>query len=403
MPRLLRRLSDVGFVRWLLVLSIVLLIAGGALILYPAFVAHQNKEAVVAFVELHGGQVYYEPPEWVNRLPSRIAKRIGNYFDTVTAIDTDYADDRLMMLLRSCPNIVSLRVGYWGKRCQITDTGLQHLAALKDVRHIELHSAHVTDAGLEVFHQFDEMGFVLLITPQLTDAGLAHLSHFDKLGGLVVGSRYVTDAGLQHLSAMTELVSLDFVSCQIEGHGLRALNCADKLQSLSLLSDRFKRERIPFNDAGMAELPRFSKLRWLNLHDIAISDEGLSHIAGMRWVRRLGLSGAYTDDDGLPHLAGLTRLESLDLSRTNVTGAGVAKLVQTINSPYELRTLHNVDISGTAIGDNDVDALGKLPRLGCLRAEGTNITKAGAARIQAANPRLGILGIPEWTEADYQE
>jgi hypothetical protein len=106
------------------------------------------------------------------------------------------------------------RLAYWkgldrnGWRClrglylngaQITDTGLEHLKELTDLRRLELSDTAIGSIGLE------------------------SLKGLTKLRSLNLARTKVSDAGLQHLKRLTNLKSLDLKQTQVTSEGVEKL------------------------------------------------------------------------------------------------------------------------------------------------------------------------------------
>jgi hypothetical protein len=86
-------------------------------------------------------------------------------------------------------------------------------------------------------------------------------------------------------------------------------------------------EGRPVDDASLALLRSFPKLRSLDLAQTRITDRGLRDLATLSSLEHLDLSGdPGVTDAGLDHLAALPRLQMLVLTGTRVTERGVQKL-----------------------------------------------------------------------------
>jgi hypothetical protein len=92
--------------------------------------------------------------------------------------------------------------------------------------------------------------------------------------------------------------------------------------------DRLKGLVVDFDqtDAGLADLPKLNRLKWLNLDHTRTTDAGLIHLARLNRLEWLNLEDTRTTDAGLIHLARLNQLKTLQLKGTRVTDAGCEKL-----------------------------------------------------------------------------
>lgn len=80
------------------------------------------------------------------------------------------------------------------------------------------------------------------------------------------------------------------------------------------------------NDAVLAQLKNFPKLRSLDLSGSSITDDGMAHLEGLTSLRTLNLSRTAISDAGLVHLRTLNQLQTLSLTGSRATNAGVADL-----------------------------------------------------------------------------
>lgn len=262
------------------------------------------------------------------------------------------------------PKVVT---GVWLIDIAVTDEDLAALrpalAALPNLRNLEIHSGAVTDAGLANLEGLVRLREVKLFdNPGLTDAGLAHLGGLLNLEELwLFDNPGITGTGLAYLGDMTRLRRLDLRQTHV-------------------------------TDAGLARLPPLPQLETLWLQDTGVGDAGLAHLAGLPALRSLDFSRLHPairrpghsflpkiTDAGLVHLGRLTGLESLDLGGTGITDAGLAHLGR-------LTSLEFLGLNGTGITDAGLFHLERLPRLQHVRLTGTRVTDAGMARLRRSLP-----------------
>jgi len=203
---------------------------------------------------------------------------------------------------------------------------------------------------------------------------------------------------------------------------LRFLAPVTTLEKLTF-SDHFL-DRIRFRDAGLDEISSLTGLRELGLRQAEVKGSGLRHfsqlqsldvtlcpladlsgIAGMRGLRRLwvgdtlvtdlaplkgltsleevDLHGTAIGDESMPHLAGLRALRRLDLQGTNVSDAAVSTLEQ-------LSNLETLNLYRTKISNAGLERLAKLKKLREIDVRYTRVTAAGYESLRAALPQARI-------------
>ncbi|QDT48113.1 Leucine Rich repeats (2 copies) [Symmachiella dynata] len=153
----------------LVLIAVVLLIGGGALMVWLPY--HRNQVAI-AEVERHGGRAYSEivRPAWIP-----------------DAVD----DGRLWVFERVIR--VDLAV------TQFSDEGLGYLQGLTNLNHLDLFDTQVTDAGLKHLRGQTNLQFLDLTSTHVSDLGLRHLQKLLSLESLLIGQTQVTQAGIDEL------------------------------------------------------------------------------------------------------------------------------------------------------------------------------------------------------------
>lgn len=154
---------------------------------------------------------------------------------------------------------------------------------------------------------------------------------------------------------------------------------------------RLKTESTRIGDATLAALAAENRLELLYLLDApGVTGEGIRELRAMTRLRNLRLSGTAVDDDTLAALGGLTNLAALALQETAVTDDGLGTLVG-------LTELRELSLYGTPITDRGLATLAELPRLAKLRLRRTGVTGADASPL--ASMSLEELELAE-TEFD---
>jgi hypothetical protein len=173
--------------------------------------------------------------------------------------------------------------------------------------------------------EYLDMGFC-----SLTDQALHHLGGVRTLRVLHVDRNKLTDDGLRHLARATRLESIDISSIYgIRGPGLRHLTSLKALQELDL-------QYLPLDCDWLKEL------------------------VDMR-LEKLMLSKTPLEDSHLEHVGQITSLVILSIDRTNITGAGMAKLTK-------LSALQQLYVNEAAALDG-IEHLRRLPSLNYLGIE----------------------------------
>jgi Leucine-rich repeat (LRR) protein len=109
---------------------------------------------------------------------------------------------------------------------KVTDAGLKDLAALKQLRNLDLNSTKVTDAGLKDLAALKQLETLDLDNTKVTDAGLKDLAALKELQILTLNGTKVTDAGLKDLAALKQLDALDLRHTKVTDIGVKDLKRA---------------------------------------------------------------------------------------------------------------------------------------------------------------------------------
>ncbi|TWU09513.1 Leucine Rich repeats (2 copies) [Symmachiella macrocystis] len=179
---------------WTIVLlGVVLLVGGGALMVWLPY--HRNQTAI-AEVERLGG--YTESvivrPAWI---PNVVDDEDLWLFERVIVVDLTASQVSYVGLehLRGLTNLEEL----WMDRTQVTDVGLEYVRRLNNLRTLSLIDTQVSDAGLEHISQLISLRTLTLDNTQISDAGLEHLLQLTNLKVLWLDGTQVTDAGTEKL------------------------------------------------------------------------------------------------------------------------------------------------------------------------------------------------------------
>jgi hypothetical protein len=225
--------------------------------------------------------------------------------------DLQLDDTCLARLAEAGPGLLSLQVHDDRRPMEgVTDEGLRPLADLGRLETLSLDScARVTDTGLEHLAALP-LRSLHLWWASFTDAGLAILGRSSHLRELVVRGD-VSSAGLKHLQGLPlESLSLSRLS-SLDGDGLTALPTS--------LVDLDITVRGHVGGDVLAALPRFEALTGLHLPlPRDVTDDELAPLGQLQHLQRLTLElgripHPTLTDAFLDHLRPLLRLRSLEL------------------------------------------------------------------------------------------
>jgi internalin A len=109
---------------------------------------------------------------------------------------------------------------------RITDSGLEHLAALRSLEFLALTWCNIGDDALNFLKSLTRLQKLSLQGTSINDAGLMQIRHLARLQDLDLANTAVSDAGLLHLKTMSALRSLDLSITKVTEAGVRDLNRA---------------------------------------------------------------------------------------------------------------------------------------------------------------------------------
>jgi len=182
------------------------------------------------------------------------------------------------------------------------------------------------------------------------------------------GGAMPTDAVTPHIARLTGLRSLTVDHAIITSAGVKNLLALRQLEYLTLPEST--------DDAVMALLPSFTRLRGLYLSSSRVTNADLTHLKDLPNLEELALGLGRMTDKGLIQLAACSRLEYLMLSGTNFTDFGMAY----IKDIPHLKTLHAGHLNHlTDRGMENISTAVQVERMSFHWADG--ITEAGLAHL----------------------
>ncbi|HKA05900.1 MAG TPA: hypothetical protein VKD71_01500, partial [Gemmataceae bacterium] len=258
--------------------------------------------------------------------------------------------------------------------------GLHRLAGLTELQSIVLTDCQVTNADLAQVGGLGTLKELVVRADaeagRVTDAGLAHLVKLTRLERLTLAGQPVTDAGLAHLGELTALKEVGFAGTRITGTGFAYLRKSTSLEEIHGIG-------AP-TDLGMAHLPHFKRLTYVDLGDgLNVTDAGLKHLAGLAHLENVIAHNSRLTDDGLKALTGLTRLRTLGVDGTGLTDAGVAHLKA---FPH----LESLGIGATSVSDAGLKTLAELKNLKWLNVRQTKATADAVKALHKALPACRV-------------
>ncbi|TET22968.1 MAG: hypothetical protein E3J71_04095 [Candidatus Stahlbacteria bacterium] len=223
-----------------------------------------------------------------------------------SSIVTAVADSSDASKLASFPNLMAVQT------YDFIDGYLPYLVKLKNLRWLSLSSVSGSRIGSSAYER-------------ITNHGLKHLAALTELRSLNISFLYIDGQGLANLKTLSNLKELHIYKTAIKSSDLVHLEAFPKLRVL-----RWRAFTVR-GDVGLKHLAKVPQLEELYLSNAEISDAGLRHLKVLTNLRVLDLS----DNDeitnrGLNQLSGLPKLELLDLSDTRVTERGADCLKESL-------------------------------------------------------------------------
>ena len=163
---------------------------------------------------------------------------------------------------------------------------------------------------------------------------------------------------------IADVAMLDFITPQKAENVVPYLPRFTKLRSLNL------RDVNGLNESSLTPLGKMSRLEQLMLRNTEVSDALLAKISRLRTLERLELCDCRVTDSGAVHLRRLNHLQNLDLTGNEITNAALANL-------EGLKDLRYVRLARTQVSDDGLVHLTGLVQLGSLGLSETNVTDAG--------------------------
>jgi len=259
-------------------------------------------------------------------------------------------------------------------RCQITDTGAEHLSRLHALEELDINGCSNV-GSYSLGNAFAKMKKLTSLDVSYCPGVLrtSWQGCIQSLKRLDLCYSAVRDSHLAKLTDLPNLEELNFDSCLVGDWSIAHLadNCVvPNLTSLDLADTEL-------TDLGMVHLAKFKNLKRLSLFYCNISNGGLRHLAKLTSLEVLNLDSREIGDEGLWHLRNLNKLKSLDIFSGRITDSGCSHI-------SKIKSLESLELCGGGIGDLGCAALATLENLTSLNlSQNERITNRGAAALAA--------------------
>jgi beta-lactamase regulating signal transducer with metallopeptidase domain len=293
--------------------------------------------------------------------------------------------DELLARLAELPALTRLFIENAGR---VTDTGLQHIAALNQLESLQLVVMNLTEAGIAHISQLPNLIELQMHGCRLDDQALVHLAKMTQLTSLRLGHNLISDAGITHLRHLTNLRELDissdgYMHLNITDKGFQQLSELHELRSLSTTGTRITYQ-------GLRVLANFPKLQQLAVGGLSILGR-LESIVQLTELRELTLLRPNTGDEDFAQIRNLTKLTHLRITSQELTTAGFSHL-------QHLPRLETLDVRSRLIDNDGLTEIAKIKTLKQLHLYGSLYPyDAASQRFDAEGYRhlAGLKGLKE--------
>ena len=306
-----------------------------------------------------------------------------------------------------------------------TDDDLAKLAAMPELRKINLSHTKISDLGLAQLRPLRNVTELnCYYCDYITDGGIAYLKGWANLESLTVRGTEVTSRVFEHLAGMKKLKSLDVGFSRVNDDGFDALSSLESIEELHIGGDKMSGLALPL----LRLLPNLRHLdvngsqrtdsgRW----GLMLTDVNVESIAALTKLEVLNMGGATVSDAGMEALSSLMNVHTLDLSRMDITAKGLKPLAalpklrrlnlwqasrlddSAVNSLAAIKSLEVLDLADTSITDAALPGLEQMSSLKILFVGGTKVTPEAVARFQKARPDCRIVWSPKYKEVKSEE
>ena len=316
--------QDVGFGSWAALTDAVR--TGGSVV--PAFAIDARENRASPQRRLTDG-------EW-NRLIAVMKERRISRLDAAGLMT-----DEVLARVATLDRVTSLSLG--GSR-ELTDEGLQHLARMPQLEHLDLSEypgGRLTDRGLEVLRHLPNLRrFEMTWQKGITDKGVANLRFCDRLEQVNLMGSPTGDGAIEALVDKPDLRRFS-TGRLVTDAGLPLLHAFPRFKTWhgpSPSEVRREHDEIvghllidgPFTNRGLASLAGLEGVADLDLfwHVTGITSEGFAALRELPNLFVLAADGKLSDDVAMRHIAAIARLRRLRAQEAVATDAGFEALSQ---------------------------------------------------------------------------
>ncbi|BDC48020.1 hypothetical protein F183_A03360 [Bryobacterales bacterium F-183] len=249
-------------------------------------------------------------------------------------------------------------------RTQVTDAHIAVLAALPQLRELDLNATEVGDLGAAALAKCPSLEALHLGSTTISDRGLPSLAGLTKLRTLnISGTLVKTLAPLP-----PNLTDLDLSSNHIQTPSITHVLALQKLERLNLAY-------TDLDEAGVAKLGTEGRapLRALDLTGTDTGDTSLAALAKLTTLEELLLNHGRFTAKGFAALAPLTNLKRIEAVRTRVDNT-------TADTLAAFKQLHSLNLDYTSFGDDGLKKIATLP-ITELRLDSANIGDPAVATL----------------------
>lgn len=347
--------------------------------------AYEAEQDAIKAIEAAGGRLYS-----------------SGGIDLEVRFEGDTVSDSVLASLASLPDLQRIRLGYRDRDRSLSQSGLEHLASLSDLKLLEfrggvdvealdlsvlsrLHSLEVLrfsrDSPLRDSHLESLSGLQSLIefqcfgtTGGLSDDGIAHLSSNRSLQTLLVWENQASGEYLQRFEGcpLQQLASTAAYGSDgaMTDAGAGHLASFPELQSLTLDGQK------QIGSATMKVIANLHRLTELSLRDCSgfLGDDFVD-LAKLQRLRRVNLTGSRAGDVAAAAIGSIPRIEAVQIGNqaqdaTPLTDRGIQELA----GAFSIRDL---DLISNLMTDQGLKHLGRINRLTQLTITSPQVTGSG--------------------------
>jgi len=328
--------------------------------------AKRNRSMLPLQTEIEeiGGKFIWTPlgPQWLYLATSDTGAEV---LDIPAAIDLYNGNNPLK--------------GKGGRNEKVTDDWLKRLAGVTTLRRLDLANCAVQGDGLQHIAALSNLRELNLTLTPIKDEALKHIAGLTELRVLGLASTQCTGTGFTHLKALKKLESVNFHFTPLNDDGLRAIAEVP-------ISGRLWFAHTRFTDEGAASLKTQTQLKRCGIGSTAKGSTGEAVAALTKLpLEDLALLDNQATSIGVAHAAKIATLRKLDISHAPTVGNDSMKLLA------QLPLLEELKIGSAQVNDEGLQLLAATKSLKKLTLSGMKqLTPAGIEQLRKARPELVI-------------